>query len=480
MNLFNPGLLLALLLGWLTYGPAIGQVPDSELERSSANLKTDPDSRPEHSRSRNSRQSLNDVVVVGNDVTIKEGETAHDVVVVAGSAQVDGTITGEFVVIFGNVKVGPTANIRRGLQVIAGDLDADPAAHIGRDRVVIGRSHGSLKKLSWIGWPAQWFNTGLLMARPLPHQYGWSWAIAGIALLLYLTLAVLFPRQVQASVVALEERPGNSLLTGMLAFVLAGPLLLLLAVTVVGLIVIPFALCAMVVAFLFGKVAVYRYAGQQIGSQLGSGALQKPLLALLIGAALFCIIYTVPVIGFLVWGVVAPLGLGAVLLAVFKRSPRPAAVESGMSSATGLPGLAAGAVPPVFPSAQTPELLPRVGFWWRFLATALDLALVAIVMTAVFHRPGWFLLIWVVYHLVLWSWKGTTLGGIVFGLKIVRADGGPMNFAVALVRLLGSFFSAAVLGLGFFWAGWSHDKQSWHDKIAGTFVVKFPKVTPLL
>jgi uncharacterized RDD family membrane protein YckC len=101
-------------------------------------------------------------------------------------------------------------------------------------------------------------------------------------------------------------------------------------------------------------------------------------------------------------------------------------------------------------------------------------------MAAVFHRPRWFLLTWVLYHLVLWSWKGTTLGGIVFGLKIVRADGGPMNFAVALVRLLGSFFSAAVLGLGFFWAGWSQDKQSWHDKIAGTFVVKFPRATPLL
>src|SRR5512145_1358901 len=143
MNLLNPSLWIVLLLGWLTYGPVIGQVPDAEVERPAAILKNNTDSPPERSRSRNNRQSLNDIVVVGNDVVIKEGETFHDVVVVAGSARVDGSVTGEFVVIFGDVKLGPTANVRRGLQVIAGDLNADPDAYIGRDRVVIGRNHKS-------------------------------------------------------------------------------------------------------------------------------------------------------------------------------------------------------------------------------------------------------------------------------------------------------------------------------------------------
>lgn len=483
MNLLSPSLLVAFLFVWLTDGPVAGQVPDADVESATAaTLRKDKDvvSPPERTRPRGNRQSQSDIIVVGNDVVIREGETFHDVVVVGGSARVDGAITGEFVVIFGNAKLGPNANVRRGLQVIAGDLEADPASYIGRERVVIGRDHKALKKLSWIGWPAQWFNTGLLMARPLPHQYAWSWAIAGVALLLYLTVAVLFPRQVQASVTALEERPGNSLLTGMLAFVLVGPLLLLLAVTVVGIVVIPFALCGMVVAFLFGKIAVYRYAGQQIGTQLGSTSLQKPLLALLVGAALFCLIYTVPVVGFLVWGAVAPLGLGAVLLALFRRRPRPASAHENTLGAGGVIGSASSAVPPAIPSGVSSESPLRVGFWWRFLATALDFALVAIVMAAVFHQPRWFLLVWVSYHLVLWSWKGTTVGGIVFGLRIVGVDGGPINFAVALVRLLGSFFSAAVLGLGFFWAGWSQDKQSWHDKIAGTFVVRSPRATSLL
>src|SRR5258706_2142474 len=37
-------------------------------------------------------------------------------------------------------------------------------------------------------------------------------------------------------------------------------------------------------------------------------------------------------------------------------------------------------------------------------------------------------------YTTLFRSRGTTVGGIVFGLKIVRTDGQPMNFAVALVR----------------------------------------------
>ena len=45
------------------------------------------------------------------------------------------------------------------------------------------------------------------------------------------------------------------------------PLLqLLLVATGIGIIVVPFAFCAAFVAFLFGKVAVYRFVGQQINS----------------------------------------------------------------------------------------------------------------------------------------------------------------------------------------------------------------------
>jgi uncharacterized RDD family membrane protein YckC len=73
-----------------------------------------------------------------------------------------------------------------------------------------------------------------------------------------------------------------------------------------------------------------------------------------------------------------------------------------------------------------------------------------------------------------------TIGDIIVGIKCVRTDGQPMNVAASIIRALASVFSAMAFGLGFFWAGWDRQKQSWHDKIAGTYMVKVPKGASLV
>ena len=62
----------------------------------------------------------------------------------------------------------------------------------------------------------------------------------------------------------------------------------------------------------------------------------------------------------------------------------------------------------------------------------------------------------------------------------VRLDGKPIDFPTALVRSLGTFFGVAALGLGYFWAAWDEERQGWHDKLAGTVVVRVPKVESLV
>ena len=49
-----------------------------------------------------------------------------------------------------------------------------------------------------------------------------------------------------------------------------------------------------------------------------------------------------------------------------------------------------------------------------------------------------------------------------------------MTFPVALVRSLAAAFSTVVFFLGFLWIAWDPDKQGWHDKIAGTVVLRLP------
>ena len=66
------------------------------------------------------------------------------------------------------------------------------------------------------------------------------------------------------------------------------------------------------------------------------------------------------------------------------------------------------------------------------------------------------------------------------GWDRVRAAGGEtqgteLRFVDALVRGLASVFSIGALGIGCFWMLQDAERQMWHDKIAGTLVVKVPR-----
>jgi uncharacterized RDD family membrane protein YckC len=165
---------------------------------------------------------------------------------------------------------------------------------------------------------------------------------------------------------------------------------------------------------------------------------------------------------------------------------------------------AIGAFPPVIPPSianrvSIAEILarPRAGFFWRLAATLLDLVIVQTVMymhpLRWFVRHGdssfgsgprldgeWFLIFWLAYHVGMWVWRGTTVGGSIFGLKCVRTNGEPLDWTVAVVRALGSCLSFLALGIGFFWVAWDRDRQSWHDKIADTMIVKMPRSISLV
>ena len=111
-------------------------------------------------------------------------------------------------------------------------------------------------------------------------------------------------------------------------------------------------------------------------------------------------------------------------------------------------------------------------------AAFLDLVLVGF-LGGIAHAPLGFIVA-LAYFAGMWAWKGTTVGGIVLGLKVVRQDGRPVTLLVALVRALAAVFSVAVFFLGILWIGWDKEHQGWHDKIAGTVVIRLPRTVPLV
>jgi uncharacterized RDD family membrane protein YckC len=69
--------------------------------------------------------------------------------------------------------------------------------------------------------------------------------------------------------------------------------------------------------------------------------------------------------------------------------------------------------------------------------------------------------------------QGQTLGKRAVGIRVVRkSNGAPLGYGLALGRLLARFADGITLGLGLLWAAWDPQHQTFHDKIAGTVVVR--------
>ncbi len=139
------------------------------------------------------------------------------------------------------------------------------------------------------------------------------------------------------------------------------------------------------------------------------------------------------------------------------------------------------------------------GFWVRVAASLIDtLLIVGITMPlllAIYGRsyfsgstagtfPGLvnFLLSWVapaVAAILFWLYKEATPGKMVFSARVVNAKtGNTLTLAQSVGRYLGYFVSIIPFGLGLLWVAFDPKKQGWHDKLAGTVVIRSKKCDP--
>jgi uncharacterized RDD family membrane protein YckC len=375
-----------------------------------------------------------------------------------------------------------------------------------------------------------WLTRGLLWGRLMVPSLGWMWGFAAMMLILTLAINLLLHGAVGQCAEAIATKPASTFLTGLLMLLLTGPISVLLAATVVGLAIVPFFVCAVVVAWIVGKVGVARWIGRSILGHDSDESRPQGMVAVTLGFVGIVLLYMVPIIGIVTWALVGVLGLGSASLTVMAamRRERPPAVpkikrdeasgpgplpstmpgvpraevggqSSGLSAQHDVPLAAPMAYeaysPPAVESVgvSSPPVgtaglaaMPHATFIDRLMAGVLDVALVLFIFNAFLDHYFWFrhdadgqLFLLLAYFIVFWSWKGTTLGGIVCHLRVTRVDGRPLSGADAIIRGLASLFSFVPLGIGFFWILRDPQQQAWHDQIAGTYVVKVPKDWPV-
>ncbi len=134
-----------------------------------------------------------------------------------------------------------------------------------------------------------------------------------------------------------------------------------------------------------------------------------------------------------------------------------------------------------------------VGFWSRVVAAIVDtilaMIIVAPILTWIYGKdywegadgiliagPGDFLFSWVlpaIAVVLFWIYRQATPGKMVIGAKIVDAKTlGPASRNQLIGRYLAYYVSIIPLMLGIIWVGIDPHKQGWHDKLAGTVVIR--------
>jgi uncharacterized RDD family membrane protein YckC len=455
------------------------------------------------------------VVSIFGDTKVT-GSAEDAAVAVFGNTTIDGKVDGDAVAVLGNVELGPHAEIGGNVVSVLGIVRRDPAAivHGGLQNIFAADFGGFYGLRTWI-------THCLMYGRPLALVPGlaWAWGLALGFLAFYVCLALLCRPAIDRCVQTFERQPGQTLLAAIVAMLLWPVLLVLLCVTVIGIAAVPFVGAAIVCAVLFGKAVMLAWIGGRITGP-AAPRYDHPAFAVLLGGAVVLVLYVVPVLGFLVYNLLGILGFGAVVYTLIlagrarqaakveparagvspasidataptstapppaEPEPEPAAPEqpqtaafaaagaSAAASASAPPPASAGSAAPTPPQATAS--MPRAGFWIRMAALFLDILLVGFAMSVLHHVVHVHLLVLAAYGAVMWKVRGSTVGGIVFDLKVVRLDGRAVDWQTAIVRALGCFLSLAVAGLGFIWIAFDGANQAWHDKIAGTVVVRVP------
>lgn len=77
------------------------------------------------------------------------------------------------------------------------------------------------------------------------------------------------------------------------------------------------------------------------------------------------------------------------------------------------------------------------------------------------------------YFTVFWSRRGGTPGQQLLGAQVRNeTDGSRITLKRAVLRYFGYIVSIWIIYIGFIWVAFDARKQGWHDKIAGTVVVR--------
>lgn len=266
------------------------------------------------------------VVSTGGDITLAEGQRADVLVVVNGTATIEGD-AGSVVVINGTADfVGSSTT---GIVAIRSQVNLDSGSVVADDIVtidsVVTPAAGASVQGEVTDLAMDLGGAAVLIASALALVY-FAFAISAIAA--GVILAGVAGKQVRAAGALITHEPVMTVVAGFLGLVGIALVGTIAIVTIVG---VPLGLGILALVLPALLVAGYLVAGIWIGDMILARTSpdvvrERPYLAALLGVAILGVIGIIPVVG----GIAVLIGFGAVVLLMWRALRGPATSERGV------------------------------------------------------------------------------------------------------------------------------------------------------
>jgi len=252
-------------------------------------------------------------VAIGTSSVVKAGERVPELVVIKGNGDVFGEVEGDAVVMAGDLVIHPGGRVRGDGVVMGGKLTLMDGGRIDGERVELERGKfvdHLLNGRQVVETDTSEDNSSSFGDRVRSRLIIYLLLVAGG--LMSLTF---IPDRVQGIAQSLEQRTTSAGVIGALALIAVLPVTLMLVLTLIGILLVPFVYGGVLLIGVVGVTALAQVLGQRI--PYGRSAPKTPGGALLWGMALFMLATLVPYLGVLIAFIGTLVGLGAVILSRF-------------------------------------------------------------------------------------------------------------------------------------------------------------------
>lgn len=271
-----------------------------------------------------------DQVVISGDVNVPAGKTVGDVFVIDGAVNVGGRVDGDVVAISGPVRIAGTVN--GSVSAVSDRVTLLPGARVtddvryGHEKPLVAAGATVGGEVSDEGWSDvtgfPWGAVGVV---------AW-WLAASIStLILGIVLIALAPRAVDRARDALRSNVGAVIGWGAALFVGLPIVAVIALATLVG---IPLGIGLLLALLPLGAVA-YVTAAYLLGRRLIKEPTSRTV-AFLAGWGILRVAAIVPILSTLTWLTAVIVGLGALIVAIW-RARTPVAAAGGPGDASSLP-----------------------------------------------------------------------------------------------------------------------------------------------